>query len=213
MAYRIIPVTPFAQNCTLIWCPQTYEAAVVDPGGDIELIREAVEEEGVVVKQILLTHGHIDHAGASATLAKLLNVPIIGPHKADQFWLDGLDQQSVMFGFAKVEGFVPDRWLDDGAQVQVGNLTLDVLHCPGHTPGHLVFVDRVNRMAQVGDVLFQGSIGRTDFPQGDHQALIDSIKNKLFPLGDEITFVPGHGPESTFGHERRTNPFVSDRRG
>lgn len=213
MAYRIIPVTPFAQNCTLIWCPQTYEAAVVDPGGDIELIREAVEEEGVVVKQILLTHGHIDHAGASATLAKLLNVPIIGPHKADQFWLDGLDQQSAMFGFAKVEGFVPDRWLDDGAQVQVGNLTLDVLHCPGHTPGHLVFVDRVNRMAQVGDVLFQGSIGRTDFPQGDHQALIDSIKNKLFPLGDEITFVPGHGPESTFGHERRTNPFVSDRRG
>lgn len=213
MAYRIIPVTPFAQNCTLIWCPQTYEAAVVDPGGDIELIREAVEEEGVVVKQILLTHGHIDHAGASATLAKLLNVPIIGPHKADQFWLDGLDQQSAMFGFAKVEGFVPDRWLDDGAQVHVGNLTLDVLHCPGHTPGHLVFVDRVNRMAQVGDVLFQGSIGRTDFPQGDHQALIDSIKNKLFPLGDEITFVPGHGPESTFGHERRTNPFVSDRRG
>jgi len=213
MAYRIIPVTPFAQNCTLIWCPQTYEAAVVDPGGDIELIREAVEDEGVVVKQILLTHGHIDHAGASATLAKLLNVPIIGPHKADQFWLDGLDQQSAMFGFAKVEGFVPDRWLDDGAQVQVGNLTLDVLHCPGHTPGHLVFVDRANRMAQVGDVLFQGSIGRTDFPQGDHQALIDSIKNKLFPLGDEITFVPGHGPESTFGHERRTNPFVADHRG
>jgi len=213
MAYRIIPVTPFAQNCTLIWCPQTYEAAVVDPGGDIELIREAVEDEGVVVKQILLTHGHIDHAGASATLAKLFNVPIIGPHKADQFWLDGLDQQSAMFGFAKVEGFVPDRWLDDGAQVQVGNLTLDVLHCPGHTPGHLVFVDRANRMAQVGDVLFQGSIGRTDFPQGDHQALIDSIKNKLFPLGDEITFVPGHGPESTFGHERRTNPFVADHRG
>jgi len=213
MAYRIIPVTPFAQNCTLIWCPDTLEGAVVDPGGDIDRIEQAIAEEGVTVKQVLLTHGHIDHAGASATLARQLNVPIVGPHKADQFWLDGLEQQSAMFGFAKVEKFLPDQWLEDGAQVKVGNLTLDVLHCPGHTPGHLVFVDKANAMAQVGDVLFQGSIGRTDFPQGDHQTLIDSIKTKLFPLGDEITFVPGHGPESTFGHERRTNPFVSDRRG
>ena len=213
MAYRIIPVTPFAQNCTLIWCPDTLEGAVVDPGGDIDRIEQAIAEEGVTVKQVLLTHGHIDHAGASATLARQLNVPIVGPHRADQFWLDGLEQQSAMFGFAKVEKFLPDQWLEDGAQVKVGNLTLDVLHCPGHTPGHLVFVDKANAMAQVGDVLFQGSIGRTDFPQGDHQTLIDSIKTKLFPLGDEITFVPGHGPESTFGHERRTNPFVSDRRG
>lgn len=213
MAYRIIPVTPFAQNCTLIWCPDTLEGAVVDPGGDIDRIEQAIAEEGVTVKQVLLTHGHIDHAGASATLARQLNVPIVGPHKADQFWLDGLEQQSAMFGFAKVEKFLPDQWLEDGAQVKVGNLTLDVLHCPGHTPGHLVFVDKANAMAQVGDVLFQGSIGRTDFPKGDHQTLIDSIKTKLFPLGDEITFVPGHGPESTFGHERRTNPFVSDRRG
>ncbi|NVK02229.1 MAG: MBL fold metallo-hydrolase [Oceanospirillaceae bacterium] len=213
MAYRIIPVTPFAQNCTLIWCPDTLEAAVVDPGGDVELIQRAITEEGVSVKQILLTHGHIDHAGASATLARALSVPIIGPHKADQFWLDGLEQQSAMFGFAQVEKFLPDQWLDDGAQVKVGNITLDVIHAPGHTPGHIVFLDRTNSMAQVGDVLFQGSIGRTDFPQGDHQTLIDSIKNKLFPLGDEITFVPGHGPESTFGHERRTNPFVSDRWG
>lgn len=213
MAYRIIPVTPFAQNCTLIWCPDTLEGAVVDPGGDIDRIEQAIAEEGVTVKQVLLTHGHIDHAGASATLARQLNVPIVGPHRADQFWLDGLEQQSAMFGFAKVEKFLPDQWLEDGAQVKVGNLTLDVLHCPGHTPGHLVFVDKANAMAQVGDVLFQGSVGRTDFPQGDHQTLINSIKTKLFPLGDEITFVPGHGPESTFGHERRTNPFVSDRRG
>jgi len=213
MAYRIIPVTPFAQNCTLIWCPDTLEGAVVDPGGDIDRIEQAIAEEGVTVKQVLLTHGHIDHAGASATLARQHNVTLVGPHKADQFWLDGLEQQSAMFGFAKVEKFLPDQWLEDGAQVNVGNLTLDVLHCPGHTPGHLVFVDKANAMAQVGDVLFQGSIGRTDFPQGDHQTLIDSIKTKLFPLGDEITFVPGHGPESTFGYERRTNPFVSDRRG
>lgn len=213
MAYRVIPVTPFAQNCTLIWCPETLEAAVVDPGGDIELIERAIAEEGVQVKQVLLTHGHIDHAGASATLARQLGVSIIGPHKADQFWLDGLEQQSAMFGFSQVEGFLPDRWLEDGEQVQVGNLCLDVVHCPGHTPGHVVFVDKVNSMAQVGDVLFQGSIGRTDFPQGDHQTLIDSIKNKLFPLGDEIRFVPGHGPESTFGHERKTNPYVSGRWG
>ena len=213
MAYRVIPVTPFAQNCTLIWCPETLEAAVVDPGGDIELIERVIAEEGVKVTQVLLTHGHIDHAGASATLARQLGVSIIGPNKADQFWLDGLEQQSAMFGFSQVEGFLPDRWLEDGEQVQVGNLSLDVVHCPGHTPGHVVFVDKENSMAQVGDVLFQGSIGRTDFPQGDHQTLIDSIKNKLFPLGDEIRFVPGHGPESTFGHERKTNPYVSGRWG
>lgn len=213
MAYRVIPVTPFAQNCTLIWCPETLEAAVVDPGGDIELIERAIAEEEVQVKQVLLTHGHIDHAGASVTLSRRLGVPIIGPHKADQFWLDGLEQQSAMFGFSQVEGFLPDRWLEDGEQVQVGNICLDVVHCPGHTPGHVVFVDKANQMAQVGDVLFQGSIGRTDFPQGDHQTLIDSIKNKLFPLGDEIRFVPGHGPESTFGHERKTNPYVSGRWG
>ncbi len=213
MAYRVIPVTPFAQNCTLIWCPETMDAAVVDPGGDIERIMGAINEEGVNVTQVLLTHGHIDHAGASATLARDLDVQIIGPHKADQFWLDGLVQQSAMFGFAQVEGFLPDRWLEDGDQVQVGNLRLDVVHCPGHTPGHVVFIDKANAMAQVGDVLFQGSIGRTDFPQGDHATLIDSIKNKLFPLGDEIRFVPGHGPESTFGHERKTNPYVSGRWG
>jgi len=213
MSYRVIPVTPFAQNCTLIWCPESFEAAVVDPGGDIEKIEAAIVEEGVSVKQILLTHGHIDHAGASKTLARKLDVAIVGPHKDDQFWLDALDQQSAMFGFAQVEGFLPDRWLNDGDQVQVGNLILDVVHCPGHTPGHVVFVDRKNSMAQVGDVLFAGSIGRTDFPQGDHQTLIDSIQRKLLPIGDDIRFVPGHGPESTFGHERKTNPYVSGRFG
>lgn len=213
MAYRVIPVTPFAQNCTLIWCPETMEGAVVDPGGDLELILKVVQQEGVQVRQILLTHGHIDHAGAAAPLARELDVPIVGPHRDDQFWLDGLAQQSAMFGFSQVESFLPDRWLEDGDQIQVGRLKLDVIHCPGHTPGHVVFVDKNNAMAQVGDVLFQGSIGRTDFPQGDHQTLIDSIQNKLFPLGDQIRFVPGHGPESTFGEERRTNPFVSDRWG
>lgn len=213
MAYRVIPVTAFAQNCTLIWCSETLEAAVIDPGGDVDKIERAIEKEGVTVTQVLLTHGHIDHAGASATLARKLGVSIIGPHKADQFWLDGLEQQSRMFGFAQVEGFLPERWLEDGDQVRVGKLVLDVIHCPGHTPGHVVFVDKANAMAQVGDVLFQGSIGRTDFPQGDHQTLINSIKNKLFPLGDDIRFVPGHGPESTFGHERQTNPYVSGRWG
>lgn len=213
MAYRIIPVTPFAQNCTLIWCPNTLKAAVVDPGGDIALIKNAIAEEGVEVTQVLLTHGHIDHAGASAQLAQEFDVSIIGPHKGDQFWLDGMAQQSAMFGFEQVEAFLPDQWLEDGDHVLVGELRLDVIHCPGHTPGHIVFVDKKNNMAQVGDVIFQGSIGRTDFPQGDHPTLINSIKNKLFPLGDDIRFVPGHGPESTFGHERLTNPFVSDRRG
>jgi len=213
MAYRVIPVTPFAQNCTLIWCLNTREAAVVDPGGDIERILSAIEEEGVTLTKVLLTHGHIDHAGASAQLAREMNVSIIGPHKGDQFWLDGLNQQSAMFGFEQVEGFLPDQWLEDGDHVLVGDLRLDVIHCPGHTPGHIVFVDKENSMAQVGDVIFNGSIGRTDFPQGDHATLINSIKNRLFPLGDDIRFVPGHGPESTFGHERLTNPFVSDRRG
>lgn len=213
MSYRVIPVTPFEQNCTLYWCPETFEAAVIDPGGDIEKIQQAIVEEGVTVTKILLTHGHIDHAGASASLAKSLGVHIVGPHKGDLFWIEGLDQQSQMFGFDPVQPFLPNQWLDDGDSVKVGNLTFDVIHCPGHTPGHVVFVDRASSIAQVGDVLFKGSIGRTDFPQGDHAKLIDSIKSKLFPLGDNIRFIPGHGPESTLGDERLTNPFVSDRFG
>ena len=167
----------------------------------------------MTLTKILLTHGHIDHAGASAALAKSMDVKIIGPQQADLFWIEGLEQQSKMFGFQQVQGFEPDQWLNDGDTVKVGNIILDVIHCPGHTPGHVVFVDKQAKIAQVGDVLFKGSIGRTDFPQGDHATLISSIKEKLFPLGDDIRFIPGHGPESTFGDERLTNPFVADRWG
>jgi len=213
MSYRVIPVTPFQQNCTLYWCPDTKEAAVIDPGGDLEKIQQAIADEGVSVTKVLLTHGHIDHAGAATVLAQALDVKIIGPHKGDLFWLEGLDQQSQMFGFEAVPPVVPDQWLNDGDSVKLGNLTLEVIHCPGHTPGHVVFVDKAASVAQVGDVLFKGAIGRTDFPRGDHATLIDSITQKLFPLGDDIRFIPGHGPESTLGNERLTNPFVSDHRG
>ncbi|MDO3722655.1 MBL fold metallo-hydrolase [Marinobacter sp. chi1] len=213
MKYRIIPVTPFQQNCSLIWCEETRKAAVVDPGGDLEKIREAINEESVVVEKILLTHAHIDHAGGTAKLAKELSISIVGPHEDDNFWIVGLPQQAQMFGFPAPETFIPDQWLTDGDQVSVGNQTLAVLHCPGHTPGHVVFFHAPSGLALVGDVLFQGSIGRTDFPKGDHATLIRSIREKLFPLGDKVEFVPGHGPMSTFGHERKTNPFVSDHRG
>jgi len=211
--YRIIPVTPFQQNCSLIWCEQTRKAAVVDPGGDLDQIRAAVDEEGVTVKKILLTHAHIDHAGGTAELSKALGIPVEGPHKEDNFWIVGLPQQAQMFGFPAPEVFTPDRWLEDGQQVTVGNQTLKVLHCPGHTPGHVVFYHEESGLALVGDVLFHGSIGRTDFPKGDHATLIRSIKEQLFPLGDEVAFIPGHGPMSTFGQERASNPFVSDHRG
>jgi glyoxylase-like metal-dependent hydrolase (beta-lactamase superfamily II) len=211
--YRIIPVTPFQQNCSLIWCEKTRRAAVVDPGGDLEKIRAAVAEEGVTVEKILLTHAHIDHAGGTAELSKELGIPIEGPQKEDNFWIVGLPQQAQMFGFPAPEVFTPDRWLEDGQQVTVGNQTLEVLHCPGHTPGHVVFYHKESGLALVGDVLFHGSIGRTDFPKGDHATLIRSIREQLFPLGDEVAFIPGHGPMSTFGRERATNPFVSGHRG
>ncbi|MBE02404.1 MBL fold metallo-hydrolase [Marinobacter lutaoensis] len=213
LKYRIIPVTPFQQNCTLIWCEDTRRAAVVDPGGDLERIRAAVEAEGVTLEKILVTHGHIDHAGGVGTLARTEGLPVIGPHREDAFWIQGLPQQSQMFGFPAAEAFTPDHWLEDGEEVRVGNQTLDVLHCPGHTPGHVVFFHRDSGLALVGDVLFQGSIGRTDFPKGDYDTLIRSIRGKLFPLGDEVAFIPGHGPMSTLGQERATNPFVSDHRG
>lgn len=211
--YRIIPVTPFQQNCSLIWCEKTRRAAVVDPGGDLEKIRAAAAEEGVTVEKILLTHAHIDHAGGTAELSKELGIPIEGPQKEDNFWIVGLPQQAQMFGFPAPEVFTPDRWLEGGQQVTVGNQTLEVLHCPGHTPGHVVFYHKESGLALVGDVLFHGSIGRTDFPKGDHATLIRSIREQLFPLGDEVAFIPGHGPMSTFGRERATNPFVSDHRG
>lgn len=213
MKYRIIPVTPFQQNCTLLWCEQTGKAAVVDPGGDLERIKAAIAEEGVQVEKILLTHAHIDHAGGTAALSRELGLTIEGPGHADEFWIEGLPKQSEMFGFPDVEVFTPDRWLEDGDQVRFGDVELNVIHCPGHTPGHMVFYHAGSSLALVGDVLFQGSIGRTDFPRGDHATLIRSIREKLFPLGDDIHFIPGHGPMSTFGQERQTNPFVSDRRG
>lgn len=209
LEFKIVPVTPFAQNCSVLWCTETMKAAVVDPGGDIERIEGAVAEAGVTVEKILLTHGHIDHAGATAELARTLDVPIEGPQKEEAFWIDQLAEQSRMFGFPPVENFTPDLWLNEGDQVTVGNVTLDVIHCPGHTPGHVVFFDPQSRLAVVGDVLFAGSIGRTDFPRGNHAALIDAIKGKLLPLGDDVRFIPGHGPMSTFGVERRSNPYVS----
>ncbi|MDX9836525.1 MAG: MBL fold metallo-hydrolase [Thiomonas sp.] len=205
---RIVPVTPFEQNCSIIWCDKTRKAAVVDPGGDLDRILAAAKALGVTIEKILITHGHIDHAGGAAKLARELGVPIEGPQEEDRFWIDGMAQQSKMFGFPDVETFTPDRWLHDGDTVTVGEQTLNVIHTPGHTPGHVVFVHPESRLALVGDVLFAGSIGRTDFPRGDHQTLINSIRNKLFPLGDDITFVPGHGPTSTFGEERESNPFV-----
>ena len=208
--YQIIPVTSFEQNCTLLWCGETMRAAVVDPGGDIPRILDAVKANGVMLEKVLVTHGHIDHAGAVADLAEQLSLPIEGPQREDQFWIDGMPQQSKMYGFPNVRVFTPDRWLEQGDQVAVGNLKLDVLHCPGHTPGHVVYFNEPGRLAIVGDVLFRGSIGRTDFPKGDFDALISSIRNRLWPLGDDVAFISGHGPMSTFGAERRSNPFCGD---
>lgn len=206
--YEIVPVTPFEQNCSVLWCTETKRAAVVDPGGDLPRIFHAIEANGLSVEKILLTHAHIDHAGATADLAEQLQVPIIGPHKEDDFWIQMLPQQSMMFGFPAARIFTPDKWLEEGETVTLGNESLSVLHCPGHTPGHLVFFSEGSDLLVVGDVLFQGSIGRTDFPKGDHATLVSSIKNKLWPLGDQVKFIPGHGPMSTIGHEKQTNPFV-----
>ena len=210
MQYRIIPVTPFQQNCTLIWCPETRMAALVDPGGEVDRLLAAVAAEGVQLEKILLTHGHIDHAGGTAELARRAGVPVEGPQPEERFWLDKLPDQSRMFGFPQVECFEPDRWLEDGETVTVGKQVLKVFHTPGHTPGHITFFDEEGRLELVGDVLFAGSIGRTDFPRGDFRTLVGSIREKLFPLGDDVAFIPGHGPMSTFGNERRSNPFVGD---
>jgi glyoxylase-like metal-dependent hydrolase (beta-lactamase superfamily II) len=211
LAYEIVPVTPFAQNCSVIWCTKTKLAAVVDPGGEIEKVREVLQENQLELDKILITHAHLDHAGGTAELARATGVPIIGPHKADQFWIDALPEQCLMFGF-EGEIFTPDRWLKHGDQVSLGELSFDVVHCPGHTPGHVVFVEKSAQFAAVGDVIFQGSIGRSDFPQGNQEHLISSIRNRLFPIGDAIRFIPGHGPMSTFGAERRSNAFVADHR-
>jgi glyoxylase-like metal-dependent hydrolase (beta-lactamase superfamily II) len=208
LRYRTVPVTPFAQNCSIVWCDRTRDAAIVDPGGDLPRLRAAVAELGVRPRAIWLTHAHIDHAGAAGTLAREDGLPVIGPHPGDRFWIDALAQQSRMFGFPPAEPFAPTRWLADGDTVQVGDETLAVRHCPGHTPGHVVFHSAAARRCFVGDVLFAGSIGRTDFPGGNHEQLIASIVERLWPMGDDTVFIPGHGPESTFGHERRHNPYV-----
>jgi glyoxylase-like metal-dependent hydrolase (beta-lactamase superfamily II) len=210
MRFEIIPVTPYQQNCSLIWCETTLNAALVDPGGDVEQLLAAVRRAGVKLDKLLLTHAHLDHVGGALELARTLKLPIIGPHREDAFWLDALPEQARMFGFPPAEAFQPDQWLRDGDVIELGALRLRVIHCPGHTPGHVVFYEPVSRHAFVGDVLFQGSIGRTDFPRGNHAALITAIKQKLFPLGDDIAFVPGHGPMSTFGRERRANPYVGE---
>jgi glyoxylase-like metal-dependent hydrolase (beta-lactamase superfamily II) len=206
--HHTVPVTPFEQNCSIVWCDETMHGAVIDPGGDLPRIEAAVQRLGVTLTQILLTHAHIDHAGGTAALARARDLPIVGPHPGDQFWIDALVQQAQMFGFASVEPFAPTRWLDDGDTVDVGRSTLAVRHCPGHTPGHVVFHSAQAQCAFVGDVLFAGSIGRTDFPGGDHDQLVRSITQRLWPMGDATAFVPGHGPQSTFGRERATNPYV-----
>lgn len=204
----IVPVTPFQQNCTLIWDAETKKGAVIDPGGDLELIEKAIAEVGMKPEKILLTHGHIDHAGGAAELRERLGVPIEGPHEAERPLLDALEAQGQAYGM-EARAVTPDRWLAEGDLVTVAGHTFEVLHCPGHSPGSVVLVNRAQRFALVGDVLFQGSVGRTDVPLGSHEALMTSIRSKLLPLGDDFAFICGHGPTSTIGQERRTNPFIA----
>ena len=211
LKFEIVRVTPFEQNCTVLWCDETMCAAVVDPGGDLQRVASVVKKYQLNLERILVTHGHIDHAGGVADLRERFSLPVEGPNKEDLFLIDKMPQQADVYGFAPVRTFVPDRWLGQGDSVGVGNVEMQVLHCPGHTPGHVVFYNETARLALVGDVLFKGSVGRTDFPKGDFDTLINSIREKLWPLGDDVAFIPGHGPISTFGEERVNNPFCSDR--
>ncbi len=204
----VVPVTPFAQNCSIVACTATNRAAIVDPGGDVAQIRAAIDRLRVTPEKILLTHGHLDHAGGAAELAEALNLPIEGPDEADGFLLSNLEAQGARFGITDIRNVTPTRWLVEGETVSVGDLTFNVLHVPGHTPGHLVFVNAPARFALVGDTLFQGSVGRTDFPYGNHDQLIAGIRTKLLPLGDDVTILPGHGPASTIGAERNGNGFL-----
>ena len=210
LRYLTVPVTAFQQNCSLVWDDQSLQAAVIDPGGDLDVLLDAVNKLGLKLEQIWVTHGHLDHCSGAADLSEQLDLPIIGPHKGDLFWIEGLPEAAMNYGFPPARPFTPTRWLQDGDSVTLGAHTLNVRHCPGHTPGHVVFHSPEIARAFVGDVLFAGSIGRTDFPQGDFDTLIDSIRSRLWPMGDETVFIPGHGPESTFGRERRSNPYVRD---
>ena len=211
MQVTVVPVTPFAQNCSVLRCERTNKGAVCDPGGELERVLAAAEEAGVEeIEKVLLTHAHVDHAAGAADLAERLGVPIEGPQEEDRFWIEALPEQAAAFGLGPARVFEPDRWLSGGDRVRFGEVELEVRHCPGHTPGHVVFWQPESALVLVGDVLFQGSIGRTDFPRGDYDTLIRSIREQLLPLGDDVTFVPGHGPTSTLGEERRTNPFLVD---
>ena len=210
MKVAILPVTPFQQNCSILVDEAAGRCAVVDPGGDLERILEVVAKTGATLEKIFVTHGHLDHCGATAELRKRTGVPVEGPHPDDRFWIDQLPEATQRYGFPAAEAFEPDRWLQGGDTIRFGGTELQVRHCPGHTPGHVIFFSAADRLAIVGDVLFAGSIGRTDFPRGDHATLLDSIVTQLWPLGDDVVFIPGHGPTSTFGEERETNPFVSD---
>jgi glyoxylase-like metal-dependent hydrolase (beta-lactamase superfamily II) len=206
----VAPVTPLQQNCTIVWCARTKKAAVIDPGGEVPRIVQALAQHGLTLAKIWVTHGHMDHAGGTAALQAETGAPIEGPHREDAFWIARIGEDGARFGIPDARPFSPDRWHEDGDRVTLGDTEFEVYHCPGHTPGHVVFFHRDARFAQVGDVLFQGSIGRTDFERGNHGDLIASITGKLWPLGDDVAFVPGHGPMSTFGAERKTNPFVAD---
>jgi glyoxylase-like metal-dependent hydrolase (beta-lactamase superfamily II) len=210
LRFDVIPVTPFAQNTTLVWCSETKAAALIDPGGEVDRLLDAVKARGLSLEAVWLTHGHLDHCGGALELRERIGVPIVGPQREDAFWIDAMAQQAQWFGFGSPRGFAPDRWLEDGDTVTLGDLSFEVYHTPGHTPGHVIFFNREGNWAQVGDVLFRGSIGRTDFPRGNHAQLLTSIREKLWPLGREVAFVPGHGPMSNFGDERDDNPFVAD---
>lgn len=209
MKAAIVQVTPFQQNCTLIWDDATKVGAVIDPGGDLALIEDAIRQTGIQVEKILLTHGHIDHAGGADELRDKLKVKIEGPHKADALLLDAIEKQGELYGITGVRNVTPDRWLDEGDTVTVAGRTFEIFHCPGHSPGSVVFFNRPQKFALVGDVIFNGSIGRTDFPYGDFDSLVSAIRTKLFPLGDDVMFICGHGPPGQFGQERLNNPFLT----
>jgi glyoxylase-like metal-dependent hydrolase (beta-lactamase superfamily II) len=210
ISIQIVPVTPFQQNASILRCNATGKGAFVDPGGEPEKLIAAARAMNVAIEKILLTHGHLDHASAAGELARIFGAPIEGPHRDEEWLLNELPSHCERYGLQSFGAIAPDRWLEDGDRVRVGDAEFNVYHCPGHTPGHVAFVHETARFAFVGDLIFRGSIGRTDFPRGDHDALINAIRTKLFPLGDDIQFLPGHGEPSTFGWERKTNPFVSD---